>query len=70
VSDYGAVVELKELIEIDLGSIDILANNAGILALASLREGKHTDLERIVRVNLLSQLWVSISVPFRSDSTT
>jgi NAD(P)-dependent dehydrogenase (short-subunit alcohol dehydrogenase family) len=61
VSDYNAVVELKEAIENDLGAVDILANNAGILALVSLREGKHTDLERIIRVNLLSQIWVSVS---------
>jgi all-trans-retinol dehydrogenase (NAD+) len=58
VSNYDAIEEARKKIEDDLGPIDILVNNAGILALASLREGTPSDLERIVKVNFLAQLWV------------
>jgi NAD(P)-dependent dehydrogenase (short-subunit alcohol dehydrogenase family) len=48
----------KTKIEADLGPVDILVNNAGVLPLASLREGKPSDLERIITVNLTAHLWV------------
>ncbi|XP_021698248.1 17-beta-hydroxysteroid dehydrogenase 13 [Aedes aegypti] len=57
VSDYGSVTKLKEAIESSLGNVDILVNNAALLAMLSLSEGKPEDVQRIVNVNLLSHFW-------------
>lgn len=60
VSDYEAVVVLRKQIISDLGMVDILVNNAAILPTnLSLREGKWTSLERILKVNIHSHFWVS-----------
>lgn len=60
VSDYEAMVELRKKIINDLGIVDILVNNAAILPTnLSLREGKWTSLERILKVNIHSHFWVS-----------
>lgn len=60
VSDYEAMVELRKQIINDLGMVDILVNNAAILPTnLSLREGKWTSLERILKVNIHSHFWVS-----------
>lgn len=59
VSDYEAIVKLKEQIISDLGKVDILVNNAAILPTLSLREGDWTSLERILKVNIHSHFWVS-----------
>ncbi|XP_065087839.1 protein dhs-3-like [Ochlerotatus camptorhynchus] len=57
VGDYRSVVKLKENIESALGPVDILVNNAALLAMLSLSEGKPEDVQRIVNVNLLSHFW-------------
>jgi all-trans-retinol dehydrogenase (NAD+) len=59
VGNYASVEACRANIERDLGPVDILVNNAGILPLASLREGKPSDLERIINVNLTAHIWVS-----------
>lgn len=61
VSDYEAMVKLREQIISDLGMVDILINNAEILPTLSLREGDWTKLERILKVNIHSHFWVSKS---------
>lgn len=54
------MVELRKQIINDLGMVDILVNNAAILPTnLSLREGKWTSLERILKVNIHSHFWVS-----------
>lgn len=58
VSNYEQVLQLRDDIERDVGSVDILVNNAGLLSLVSFREGEPEDLQRIVNVNLLGQFWV------------
>lgn len=57
VSDFESVVKLKENIESTLGPVDILVNNAALLAILSLSEGKPEDVQRIINVNLLSHFW-------------
>ncbi|XP_062543339.1 17-beta-hydroxysteroid dehydrogenase 13-like [Armigeres subalbatus] len=57
VSDYGSVCKMKEDIESALGNVDVLVNNAALLAMLSISEGKPEDIQRIVNVNLLSHFW-------------
>lgn len=60
VSDFEAMFALRKIIISDLGVVDILVNNAAILPTnLSLREGKWTSLERILKVNIHSHFWVS-----------
>lgn len=51
---------LRDKIEKDIGPVDILINNAGLLATVSLMEGKSEDIQRIIDVNLTAQFWVNI----------
>lgn len=57
ISDPEEVETLKEVIENSVGPVDILINNAGLMPLASLREGRPRDIQRIVDVNLNSNFW-------------
>ncbi|XP_035907421.1 17-beta-hydroxysteroid dehydrogenase 13-like isoform X2 [Anopheles stephensi] len=57
IANYEAVDRLRLEVESKLGPVDVLVNNAGLLAVLSLSEGKATDLERIINVNLLSHFW-------------
>lgn len=58
-SDYEAVESLHEKIRTDIGIVDILVNNVGICPSVSLREEHWTDVDRILRVNINSHVWVS-----------
>lgn len=49
---------LREKIRIDMGSVDIVVNNAGLLTNISLLEGRSEDVLRVLKVNLVSQFWV------------
>lgn len=59
VANYDEIVSLKEKIKKDLGDVDILINNAGVLPRVSLLQGNPEDILRIMKVNLLSHFWVS-----------
>lgn len=58
VSNYHEVVQLKDRVNQDLGTVDILVNNAGLLPKVSLTEGNPDDINRIIQVNLTSHFWV------------
>lgn len=58
VANYDEVRTLREKIRIDLGSVDIVVNNAGLLTNISLLEGGPEDVMRVLKVNLVSQFWV------------
>ena len=58
VSDFEAIQKLKEDVESTLGCVDILVNNAGILSKISLREGRASDIQKVIDVNLSSHFWV------------
>lgn len=62
VSDSAQVEKLHEEVVNDLGVVDILINNAAILPLMSFREGTSSDIERIIKVNLLSHFWVIFQI--------
>uniref|UniRef100_A0A2M4CTY8 Short-chain dehydrogenase/reductase 3 n=1 Tax=Anopheles darlingi TaxID=43151 RepID=A0A2M4CTY8_ANODA len=57
IANYEEVEKLRLAVENALGPVDILVNNAGLLAILSITEGKPSDLERILNVNLLSHFW-------------
>ncbi|XP_049545418.1 17-beta-hydroxysteroid dehydrogenase 13-like isoform X1 [Anopheles darlingi] len=57
IANYEEVEKLRLAVEAALGPVDILVNNAGLLAILSITEGKPSDLERILNVNLLSHFW-------------
>ncbi|XP_059620824.1 uncharacterized oxidoreductase YoxD-like [Phlebotomus argentipes] len=59
VSDSGQVEKLHEVVVNDLGVVDILINNAAILPLMSFREGTPSDVEKIIKVNLLGHFWTT-----------
>lgn len=58
-ADATAVKVLRKQIEIDLGAVDILVNNAGLMPLLSMREGTEEEVERIVKVNITANYFVS-----------
>lgn len=60
VSNVDQVKKLKSDIENDIGPVDVLVNNAGLIPLLSLREGSEIEIERIVKVNITSQFFVNI----------
>lgn len=60
VANYDEIVALKEKIKADLGDVDILINNAGLLARVSLLQGNPEDILRIMKVNLIAHFWVSL----------
>jgi short-subunit dehydrogenase len=59
VSDVEQVEKLRDDIKKrNLNEVDILVNNAGILAPYSILEGKHSDIQRLINVNLIAHFWV------------
>lgn len=60
VSKHEEITQLKSSIESTLGNVDILINNAGLLAMdISLREGTPEAIQKIIDVNLTSHFWVN-----------
>lgn len=59
VAEYDQLKRLSVEVEQDLGPADILINNAGLIPALSFREGNPQDIERILRVNVTSNIWVS-----------
>uniref|UniRef100_A0A8D8MQQ2 Short-chain dehydrogenase/reductase 3 n=1 Tax=Culex pipiens TaxID=7175 RepID=A0A8D8MQQ2_CULPI len=57
VADHKSVAQLRQDIEQSLGPVDVLVNNAGLLAMLSLAEGTPEDVQRILGVNLVSHFW-------------
>lgn len=58
-ANLDEVRTLKERIRKDLGGVDILVNNAAISPDLSLLRGQPEEIARLIRVNLLSQFWVT-----------
>lgn len=61
-ADFESVQTLRKQIELDLGTVDILINNAGLIPFLSLREGTEREIQRIVEVNLTSNFYVSLLI--------
>lgn len=56
---YAEIKEMSRRIEEELGPVDILINNAGVMPAISFQEGKPEDIQRILDVNVSSHIWVS-----------
>lgn len=57
-SKYSEVVELYANVKRDMGTVDVLINNAGIVPLMSFQERPPEDIQRIMDVNVMSHFWV------------
>lgn len=62
VSKYEEVQRIRERIENEIGEVDILISNAGLLPEISLLEGVPSDYEKIIAVNLTSSFWVGYNI--------
>lgn len=63
--NVGIFADIKKLsrdIEEDMGPVDILINNAGLMPAISFQEGKPEDIQRILDVNVTSHIWASKSM--------
>lgn len=59
VADFEAIEKLKKDISLQFDqTVDILVNNAGILSAISLTEGHHSQIQKVIDVNLTSHFWV------------
>lgn len=52
VSDAAAVARMFERAEQAFGGVDVLVNNAGVIALAPLAEIDDTEVDRVIDINL------------------
>lgn len=58
VGDYNALQVVKKQVNADMGTVQILVNNAGLMPKASIRDGKPDDIRRVMEVNVLAHFWV------------
>lgn len=60
VAEPSQVNELAKTVEEKWGKVDVLINNAGIVASAPLMDTSDDQIKRMIDVNLVSHFWVSI----------
>lgn len=54
VSDQKAITENAQKVLADVGTVDILFNNAGIVVGKRFEEHSHTDIEKTIQINVLA----------------
>lgn len=59
VSNVDDIKKLHKKIKTDVGPIDILLNNAGIVASNSVLNSTDEEITRIIQVNLMSNFWMT-----------
>jgi len=59
VTDYDSVAAAADRVKAELGSADVLVNNAGIMLLAPFTPDSHADHRRMVEANLLGAMNVT-----------
>jgi len=57
VSNRAAVLECQKLVKQDVGIIDVLINNAGVVVGESLLNLREKDIRKTLEVNVLSHFW-------------
>lgn len=58
ISNVEAVLELKNKIEREMRSVDVLVNNAAIAYGADFIESRYEHIKRVIEVNFTSQIYV------------
>lgn len=61
VAEPSQVNELAKAVEEKWGKVDVLINNAGIVASAPLMDTTDEQIKRMIDVNLVSHFWVSVA---------
>ena len=56
VTDRDAIVAAANRVQDELGSVDILMNNAGVMLLAPFSSGQRAELRQMIEVNLLGAI--------------
>lgn len=59
VSNYSEILSLKSAIESQMRPVDILVNNAGLLYMTNFLSSSVSDIQKVIGVNLSSQIWVN-----------
>lgn len=59
-TDPNRIKEVKREINADLGHVNILVNNAGLMPANSFRGGEVDDIRRVIDVNVLAHFWVNV----------
>ena len=59
VTDYDSLAAAADRVKAELGSADVLVNNAGIMLLAPFNPDRHADHRRMVEANLLGAMNVT-----------
>lgn len=60
ISDKNQVYEVARRVKVEIGKVDILINNAGIVTCRPLLELSDKAIETTYGVNILSHYWVSL----------
>lgn len=58
VSSTKDIDQLRDDVQRDMGSVEILVNNAGHMSLMSVRDGTTEQLDRMISLNLHSHFYV------------
>jgi all-trans-retinol dehydrogenase (NAD+) len=58
ISDHDACFELAKKVEEDVGPVDVLVNNAGIIVNETVLEMSESAFRRTTEVNYLGQVWM------------
>jgi NAD(P)-dependent dehydrogenase (short-subunit alcohol dehydrogenase family) len=68
VSNFDEILALKKEILEDIGEVDFLVNNAGIIDCRTLLEQPPEDIERIIKVNINGVILVSFLIKFHTKN--
>jgi NAD(P)-dependent dehydrogenase (short-subunit alcohol dehydrogenase family) len=65
VSNWDDIVDLRKQVELDIGPIDILVNNAALIVMESFMKNTQQDIERSMAVNVNGVVYVRKNVVFK-----
>lgn len=65
-SSNDVVYSTADRVRTDVGDVDILINNAGVVSGKSLLTCEDSDIENTFNVNLMAHFWVSSLFRFQS----
>lgn len=62
VSDNAEIIKFQENVVRDFGHVDILVNNTGLIDYFPLQESSMENLERLIKINFTSHIFVSSGI--------